>query len=82
MGEVINFPSLDDVAIKVNRTEEFFQIARELSDYIKKLPLTPDQHNKLVELMIKQVQAAEQGAFNKGFLMGYKFSQDTTANDS
>lgn len=63
----------EDYAIKIARSEEFQQAAHELSEFIKNLPLTNEQNDKLVELAVKQVQAAERGGFFEGFAMGKDF---------
>ncbi|GEM_PF-3392956 len=52
-----------DIAIQIERTAEMTTAARELSDCIKGLPLTAEQNNTLVPLIVKQVQEAERGAF-------------------
>lgn len=75
MGEIINYPN---VAIEVNRTEEFHTIARELSDFIEKLPLYHEQNERLIKLIVKQVQQAEEDAFTQGFEIGSHFKQNTT----
>ncbi|WP_427107966.1 hypothetical protein [Lysinibacillus xylanilyticus] len=75
MGDVINFPDLDNVCIQIERTEAFIQTANELSAFLKALPLSHDENNKLVELMVKHVKEAEAGAFLQGFSMGYEFSE-------
>lgn len=56
------------------RTEKFFQIARELSDFIKALPLDQPTNDRLVKLMIAQVEEAEHGAFTQGFGLGMDFA--------
>ena len=56
------------------RTEKFFQIARELSDFIKGLPLDQPTNDRLVKMMIEQVEEAERGAFIQGFKMGRDFA--------
>ena len=64
-----------DIAIQINRTEQMLAAARELSDYIAGLPLTAEQNNALVSLMIKQVQEAERGAFIQGFKWGMDYEK-------
>lgn len=75
MGDVINFPNLENVCIQIERTEAFIQTANELSVFLKALPLSHDENDKLVELMVKHVKEAEAGAFLQGFSMGYEFSE-------
>lgn len=75
---IIDFQSIKDsqeAAITIERTEEFYSIARELSEFIKGLPLSQPDNDKLIALIIRQVQAGEQGAFNQGFRMGYDFNK-------
>ena len=62
-----------DIAIQIDRTEQMITAAHELSDYIAGLPLTVDQNNALVSMMIKQVQEAERGAFVQGFKWGMEY---------
>ncbi len=73
MKKIIDFPSPQDAAIPAARTEEFYKAARELSDFIKELPLSQPDNDKLINLIIQQVQAAEQGTFQQGFQMGIEF---------
>lgn len=75
---IIDFQSIKDTqkaAIEVERTEEFYRIARELSDFIKGLPISQTDNDKLIAIIIQQVQAGEQGAFNQGFRMGSEFNK-------
>ena len=64
-----------DIAIQIERTPEFTEVAQRLSDHIKALPLTHADNDQLVHLMIENVQAAERGAFVQGFSMGREFGQ-------
>ncbi|WP_068985151.1 hypothetical protein [Lysinibacillus xylanilyticus] len=75
MGDVINFPDLENVCIQIERTEAFIQTANELSTFLKALPLNNVDNDKLVELMVKHVKEAETGAFLQGFSMGHEFSE-------
>lgn len=61
------------------RTEKFFQTARQLSDFIKGLPLDQPANDRLVKLMIEQVEEAEHGAFIQGFKMGRGFAEYETS---
>ncbi|MFR8012250.1 MAG: hypothetical protein ACLU8W_10915 [Clostridia bacterium] len=69
------FRHIEDTAILTERTEEFYKIASELSTLINSLPLTVELNNKLVDLMIRQVQIAEHGAFNQGLRMGKELAE-------
>lgn len=74
---IIDFQSIKDsqeAAITIERTEEFYSIARELSEFIKGLPLSQPDNDKLIALIIRQVQAGEQGAFAQGLRIGKEFA--------
>ena len=65
------------VGILLERTEEFLKVARELSDFLHTLPLSTQDHNKLVDLIMQNVSAGEHGAFCQGFDMGREFASWT-----
>lgn len=71
MGDNIKFTNLVNVALEIERTEEFVQTANELSNFLRSLPLNNEDNDKLISLMVKQVNTAEKGAFLHGFSMGY-----------
>lgn len=71
MADIINFPNIEDMAIEIQRNEEFVTAANKLSEYIALLSLTHEQNDELIKLMIEQVQVAERGAFLQGFQMGF-----------
>lgn len=73
---------LDDLSLKVERTEAFFGIARKLSDYIRNLPLSVEQNDQLIKLMVDQVCEAENGAFRQGLKMGKEFTEHEMKGDS
>lgn len=55
----------------VGRTEDFHDIAYTLDDYVNALPISNEQNNKLLDLILKQVIVAEKDAFSFGIgLMG------------
>lgn len=56
----------------VERNEAFFDTAKKVSEYLKSLPLTTEQNDRLVELMINHVNAAEKS----GFDFGVKLTKD------
>ena len=77
MSKIIDFAparSGQDDAIELERTADFFMVAQQLSDYIKALPLGQPENDRLISLIIDQVQAAEHGAFAQGFRMGAEFA--------
>lgn len=67
-------PSVDDEAIDITegRTEEFLTAAKDFSDYLKSLPLSHEQNDRLVEFAVRQTQEAERGAFLFGAEMALK----------
>lgn len=64
-----------DGFIEIERDESFLTAAQSLSDFMNSLPLSADQHNKLVELTIAQVIAAERCAFGQGLVIGREYGQ-------
>jgi len=66
---------IDDAAIKLKRTEEFYKSARALDDYIKSLPLSQPENDALIALVLDQVHHAGTGAFSQGFGMGMEFQK-------
>ncbi len=71
MGKVIEFPNVEP-AIEIERTDEFKSAAMELSHFIKALPLTHEDNDRLISLIIAQVNQAERDAFKQGFISGIK----------
>lgn len=69
-----NTITYEEPAIEIERTADFHTIARQLSDTLKALPLSHEENDQFVELMIKQVQEAERGAFMQGFKMGKEYA--------
>ena len=61
-----------DRIIEIERTEEFYNAAKELGEFIKNLPLTSEDNDKLIEAIIKQVHAAEES----GYKFGVKISAE------
>lgn len=53
---------LDQLTVEMKRTDEFYQAARELGNYIRTLPLSQPQNDHLIKLIIDQVNTAERGA--------------------
>ncbi|EON73835.1 hypothetical protein [Lysinibacillus sphaericus] len=75
MGDIVNFPDLDNASIEIERAEAFKQAVNELSDFLKALPLNHEDNDRLVALMVRNISEAEKGAFLQGFSMGYEFSE-------
>lgn len=62
--------------VEIDNFNEYLDTAKELSDYIKSLPLTLDQNDKLVSLMHKHNDVARKDAFRQGI----EFMLDTAKN--
>ena len=74
----MRFETIHDIegtAIAIERTPDFFQVAQQLSEFIHGLPLDQPTNDRLVALMVDQVQQAERGAFAHGFRMGMEFER-------
>ena len=71
---MIRLEDITDVEVSASsgRGAEFFQAAELLSDAISELGLTSGTNNRLVNLMVDVVNAAEAGAFQAGFSMAAK----------
>ena len=65
----------EDFGIEIERSAEFFDIAQQLSGFVRDLPLDTATNDRLVALMVKQVTAAEKGGFCHGFRMGMEYSK-------
>ena len=59
-----------DARIKIPRTPDFYAVARKLSEYIKDLPLSHEQNDRLIALMVEQVKVTEQDCFKAGLKLG------------
>ncbi len=78
MKEIAEFETVhinEGYAIAIERTPDFFQVARQLSEYIHSLSLDQPTNDQLVALMVDQVQQAERGPFAHGFRMGMEFER-------
>ena len=60
-------------SIQIERTQEFLEAAKRLSNFISGLPLNKEQNDHLVYEMIKQIQLAERSAFMQGFEIGLEW---------
>ncbi|KGE20677.1 hypothetical protein [Paenibacillus wynnii] len=66
---------MDSSTIKIERSDKFNEIAFELSNLISSLPTSSEQNNKLILLMIEQIEQAEKDAFEQGMLLGIKLKE-------
>lgn len=61
---------ITDFSVVAQRTPKFYEIGRELGDFINALDLPQPEHNRLVSLILDQVTEGEKAAFCQGYLMG------------
>ncbi len=73
MGKILNFENNEDMPdfmIKIERSEEFDNAAKELSAFVLSLPLSHEDNDKLVKLIVDQVCMARKEAFDQGAQWG------------
>ena len=68
-------PHKEEPTLERERTPEFYEAAKALSDYVNALDLDAGKNNELVRLMLDQVVEAEKGAFAHGFKLGMSFER-------
>ena len=61
--------------IDAGRTDKFYEAALELSDFVKGLPLSKQDNDKLVELITQQLQIGERDAFLYGMRLKIDFHE-------
>ncbi len=66
---MINITDFDisECGIEVERSEEFIKFAINLGDFISALPLSVQQNDDLINLIVGHVTEAEHSAFIQGF---------------
>lgn len=65
-----------EAMIHISRdSEEFKAAAQVLGDFMNSLNLPADKHNRLVELIVAQVGAAEESAFKQGVGLGLEYGR-------
>lgn len=69
---------LEDTYFEFDNSNEYLDTAKELSDYIKSLPLSVDQNDKLVSMILKHAEVARKDAFRQGI----EFILDTANNQN
>ena len=61
-----------NIAVSINRTEDFQKIAQQLSEFVAGLPLDQPTNDRLVALMVEQLNIAEKDAYLQGVDIGVK----------
>jgi len=77
MGKVIDFPLKDMVLvyIKIKDTDDFLVFEKNLREFVKGLPISNDDHDKLIKLMLEQIKQTEKDSFLQGLEMGLEFAK-------
>ena len=74
--KIIKTNSLDkNYGVEVERTDEFYKSAKELSEYIISLPLNNSENDRLLTLISNHVNKAERSGFLNGFKIGKEFAE-------
>lgn len=60
----------------LNRTQEALRLAQNLSEYVRSLPLTNEQNDKLVSMMADCTQRFENDAFALGLKAGVQAAKE------
>lgn len=61
--------------MEIKRTKEFYQASRQISDFIKKLPLSAENNNELVRHLVEYTNTVERSAALFGVQVGMKLAQ-------
>jgi hypothetical protein len=67
--------------ILIKRTDDFFEKAYILSDFIVEIDLNAAQNNKLIELITKQIDQVEKDSFLQGVDLGIKYMKESEKVD-
>lgn len=61
--------------MEIKRTKEFYQASRQISDFIKGLPLSTEDNDKLVHNLVKYTNTVERNAALFGVQVGIQLAQ-------
>ncbi len=61
--------------MEIKRTKEFYQASRQISDFIKKLPLSAENNNELVCRLVEYTNTVERSAALFGVQVGVQLAQ-------
>lgn len=61
--------------MEIKRTKEFYQASRQISDFIKKLPLSAENNNELVCRLVEYTNTVERNAALFGVQVGIQLAQ-------
>ncbi len=85
--EELEGPVMDGISVKngmfvLEWPEPLHRQARELSEYIKALPLTVEQNDKLVHMLLQHVRECESNAFHLGIRFGKTITERIEAEEA
>lgn len=61
--------------MEIKRTKEFYQASRQISDFIKGLPLSTEDNDKLVSRLVEYTNTVERSAALFGVQVGMQLAQ-------
>lgn len=61
--------------MEIKRTKEFYQASRQISDFIKGLPLSTEDNDKLVHNLVEYTNTVERSAALFGVQVGVQLAQ-------
>ena len=79
--KVKDIENLNDYELKINHSERFRDATYAVSDYMKELPLSAEQNNHLIELLIAHMSAIEKDALLQGLNMGIRIAKHEVADE-
>lgn len=65
---------IEEEGVKLEKSPEMLASAEKLSDYIRGLPLTAEQNDKLVQMLLDHVGDVQRCGFNQGLKVGKEFA--------
>ena len=65
-------------AVEIKKTSQYLKTVNAVSDCLKGLPLSAEQNNTLVGLMVKSHQQGVQDAFRQGFELAFEMITEQT----
>lgn len=66
---------IEENGIELEKSPEMLASAERLSDYIRELPLTAEQNDKLVQMLLDHVGDVQRCGFNQGLKVGKEFAE-------
>lgn len=79
--KVKDIENLNDYELKINHSERFWDATYAVNDYLKELPLTVEQNDHLIELLIAHMNATEKDALLQGLSMGIRIAKHEVADE-